>query len=101
LVGDADIVDRDRLVGAFAGHGEGRIDAVRALPGLVQHLDERGRERLLREAQEHPRLAMLGRTPDALVEAGGRDVLVEIAREHPRLAKRSLRTAALLGNVGK
>jgi hypothetical protein len=42
-------------------------------------------------------MALLGRTPDALVEAGGADILAAIAEEKPRLARRSLRASAILG----
>jgi len=80
----------------MVSRGDGALNVVRAFPGVVSRLDDEGRRQLIEAAHRRPMMAMLGRTPDALVEVGGKDVLKEIARKKPRLARRSLRTSAIL-----
>lgn len=97
MAGGARQVTLDDLALAFESSGmEGRLEIARIFPGIVRKLSDRGRQRLIEEARSHPRLALLGRLPDILAEAGGREVLVEIASRHPTLAQRSLRAAAIL-----
>jgi hypothetical protein len=83
---------------AMVSRGEpGALSIVRAFPGVAGRLDDRGKQRLFDAARRRPMMALLGRTPDALVEAGGADVLAAIAEEKPGLARKSLRASAILG----
>ena len=82
---------------AMVSRGEpGALSIVRAFPGVAGRLDDSGKQRLFDAARRRPMMALLGRTPDALVEAGGADVLASIAEEKPCLARRSLRASAIL-----
>jgi len=92
----AERITADELA-EMVSRGEGTLDIVRAFPGVAERLDDQGRRSLFDAARRQPMMAMLGRTPDALVEAGGSDVLAQVAEAKPRLARRSLRTAAILG----
>jgi hypothetical protein len=85
------------LAAMVSGGESGALSTVRAFPGVAGRLDDRGRRRLFEAARRRPMMALLGRTPDALVEAGGADILAAIAEEKPRLARRSLRASAILG----
>jgi hypothetical protein len=92
----AERITADDLAAVVGRGAPGTLAIVRAFPGVAARLDDEGRRRLFEAAQRHPMVALLGRTPDALVEAGGRDVLAAIAEERPRLARRSLRAKAIL-----
>lgn len=93
----ADRITADELADVVSQKKASALSVVRAFPGVASRLDDEGRQCLFDAARQRPMEAMLGRTPDALVEAGGRDVLTEVAEREPRLAARSLRTSAILG----
>lgn len=94
---EVDRITADELATIVSQKKASALSVIKSFPGVAGRLDDEGRQCLFDAARQSPMEAMLGRTPDALMEAGGHDVLAEIAEREPRLAARSLRTSAILG----